>query len=120
MLKTPYANSVGCLMYAMVLTRPDLSYAVSVVSRYMENPGKEHWKAVVWILRYLNGTINYGLIYGTDGMNEVNVEGFVDSDYAGNLDKRRSLTGYLFKLSGCTISWKASLQNVVVLSTTEA
>ncbi|KAH9770981.1 hypothetical protein KPL71_012549 [Citrus sinensis] len=116
----PYSSAVGCLMYAMVLTKPDLSYAVSVVNRYMANPGKEHWKTVIWILRYLNGTINYGLIYGTDGMKEVNVGGFVDSDYAGDLDKRRSLTGYLFRLSGCTISWKASLQNVVVLSTTEA
>ncbi|KAH9779667.1 hypothetical protein KPL71_007786 [Citrus sinensis] len=115
-----YSSAVGCLMYAMVLTRPDLSYAVSVVSIYMANPGKEHWKAVIWILRYLNGTINYGLIYGTDERKEVNVEGFVDSDYAGDLDKRRSLTGYLFRLSGCTISWKASLQNVVALSTTEA
>ncbi|KAH9648835.1 hypothetical protein KPL70_025759 [Citrus sinensis] len=116
----PYSSAVGCLMYAMVLTRPDLSYAVSVVSRYMTNPGNEHWRAVMWILRYLNGTISYGLIYGTDGRKEVNVEGFVDSNYAGDLDKRRSLTRYLFRLSGCTISWKASLQNVVALSTTEA
>ncbi|KAH9671115.1 hypothetical protein KPL70_017228 [Citrus sinensis] len=115
-----YSSAVGCLMYAMVLTRPDFSYAVSVVSRYMANPGKEHWRVVMWILRYLNGTINYGLIYGTDGRNEINVEGFVDSDYAGDLDKRRSLTGYLFRLSRCTISWKASLQNVVALSITEA
>ncbi|KAH9782268.1 hypothetical protein KPL71_008823 [Citrus sinensis] len=116
----PYSSAVGCLMYAMVLTRPDLSYAVSVVSRYMANPGKEHWRDVMWILRYLNGTINYGLIYRTDGRKEINVEGFVDSDYTGDLDKRRSLIGYLFRLSGCTISWKASLHNVVALSTTEA
>ena len=107
-------------MYAMVLTKPYLSYAVSVLSIYMANPRREHWKAVVWILRYLNGTISYGLIYRTDKRNEVNVEGFVDVDYAGDLDKRRSLTGYLFRLSGCTISWKVSLQNVVALSTTEA
>ena len=104
-----YSSAVGCLMYAMVLTRSDFSYAVSVVNRYIANPGKEHWRAVMWILRYLNGTINYGLIYGIDGKNEINVEGFVDSDYAGDLDKKRSLTGYLFRLSGCTISWKVSL-----------
>ena len=107
------------MMYAMVLTRPDLSYAVSVVSIYMANSGKEHWKAVVWILMYLNDTINYGLIYGTDGMKKVNVEGFVDSNYAIDLDQRRSLTGYLFRLSGCIINWKASLQNVITLLTTE-
>ncbi|KAK9179751.1 hypothetical protein WN943_028956 [Citrus x changshan-huyou] len=120
MLKTPYASSVGCLMYAMVLTRPDLSYAVSLVSRFMSNPGKEHWRAVKWILRYLRGTTSYGLLYGGERANYNLVEGFVDSDYAGDLDNRRSLTGFLFTLNSCTISWKASLQSVVALSTTEA
>ncbi|KAH9728536.1 hypothetical protein KPL70_009073 [Citrus sinensis] len=91
MLKTPYANSVGCLMYAMVLTRPDLSYAVSLVSRFMSNPGKEHWRAVKWILRYLRGTTSYGLLYGGERANYNLVEG-----------------------------WKASLQSVVALSTIEA
>ncbi|KAH9752684.1 hypothetical protein KPL71_014795 [Citrus sinensis] len=120
MLKTPYANSVGCLMYAMVLTRPDLSYAVSLVSRFMSNPGKEHWRAVKWILRYLKGITRYGLLYGGERANYNLVEGSVDSDYAGDLDNRRSLTGFLFTLNNCTISWKASLQSVVALSTTEA
>ena len=107
-------------MYAMVLTRPDLSYAVSVVSRYMVDPGKEHWKVVVWILRYLNRTMNYGLTYRADKGGEVSVSGYVDSDYSGDLDKRRLLIGYLFKLNGCTINWKASLQSFVALSTTKA
>ncbi|KAH9763957.1 hypothetical protein KPL70_001353 [Citrus sinensis] len=62
---------------------------VSVVSRYMANPGKDHWRAVVWILRYLAGTTGYGLIYGAEKYTEVSVEGYVDSDYAGDLDKRR-------------------------------
>ncbi|KAH9650990.1 hypothetical protein KPL70_026576 [Citrus sinensis] len=120
MSTTPYSSAVGCLMYAMVLTRPDISHAVSVVSRYMGNPGKEHWRAVKWILRYLSGTADYSLIYGLKGGTEVDVEGYVDADYAGDLDKRRSLTGYLFTLSGCTINWKASLQSVAALSTTES
>lgn len=64
MLKVPYASSVSCLMYAMVLTRPNLSYAVSMVSRFMANPGKEHLRAVKWMLRYLRGTTSYGLLYG--------------------------------------------------------
>ena len=59
MSQIPYANVVGCLMYAMVCTRPDISHAVGVVSRYMENPGKEHWSAVKWVLRYLRGTCSY-------------------------------------------------------------
>ena len=67
MSTTPYSSAVGCLMYAMVLTRSDISHAVNVVSRYMANPGKEHWKIVKWILRYLSGTADYGLIYGAKG-----------------------------------------------------
>ncbi|KAH9696398.1 hypothetical protein KPL71_023151 [Citrus sinensis] len=120
MLKTPYASSVGCLMNAMVLTRPDLSYAVSLVSRFMSNPGKEYWGAMKWILSYLRGTTSYGLLYGGERANYNLVKGFVDSDYVGDLDNRRSLTGFLFTLNSCTISWKASLQSVVALSTTEA
>ena len=60
MINVPYASVVGCLIYAMVLTRHDLSYFVSVVSRCMANAGKEHWRAVKWILRYLNETTTYG------------------------------------------------------------
>ena len=56
MMKIPYASTVGSLMYAMVCTRPDIGYAIGVVSRFMSNPGKEHWNAVKWILRYLKGT----------------------------------------------------------------
>ena len=51
MSKVPYSNAVGSLMYAMVCTRPDISHAVGTVSRYMHNPGKEHWQAMKWILR---------------------------------------------------------------------
>lgn len=118
-----YSSVVRCLIYAMVLTRPDMtciSYVVSVVSRYMPNLSKEHWKAVIWILRYLNGTAGYGLIYGVKMAIEVNVEGYMDADYARDLDKKRYLTGYLFTLSYCTINWKASLQSVNALSTIEA
>src|SRR2546425_6812648 len=54
--KIPYASAVGSLMYAMVCTRSDIAHAVGVVSRFLSNPGKEHWNAVKWILRYLKGT----------------------------------------------------------------
>eukprot|EP00253_Pinus_taeda_P004050 PITA_04050 len=64
MSKVPYASAVGSLMYAMVCTRPDIAHAVGVVSRYMNNPGKEHWMAVKWILRYLKGTTNQALCFG--------------------------------------------------------
>ncbi|KAH9782190.1 Integrase catalytic domain-containing protein [Citrus sinensis] len=120
MEKFPYANAVGCMMYAMVLTRPDISYALSIVSRYMATPGKEHWQAVKWILRYLSGTDRIGLLYGRSEGRCGGLWGYVDSDFTGDNDRGRSLTGYLFMLNGCIISWKASLQHVVALSTTEA
>src|SRR3954469_14090377 len=85
MNRIPYANIVGSLMYVMVCTKPDIAYAVSLVSRYMENPGKAHWQALKWILRFINGSLNRVLIYsgalGED--NTAVIEGYVDSDYAG-------------------------------------
>ncbi|KAG8473056.1 hypothetical protein CXB51_034969 [Gossypium anomalum] len=113
----PYSSAVGSLMYAMVCSRPDLSYAVSAVSRYMANPGKEHWKAVQWLLRYLRGTTDVCLQFGRtrDG-----VIRYVDANFAGDLNRRRSLTGYVFTIESCATSWKATLQTIVALSTTEA
>ena len=84
--KAPYSSAVGSLMYAMVCSRPDLSHALSVVSRFMANPGKQHWKAVQWIFRYLKGTSKACLEFGKS---TCGLCGYVDSDYAGNLDKRR-------------------------------
>lgn len=104
MLKVPYASLVSCLMYVMVLTRPNFSYVVSMVSRFMANPGKEHWRVVKWILRYLRGTTNYALLYEGERVNYNLVEGYVDSDYIRDLDNRRSLTSFLFTLNNCTIS----------------
>jgi len=119
MSHVPYSSAVGSIMYAMVCTRPDISQAVSVVSRYMVNPGKVHRQAVKWILRYLRGTTDVDLVYDKGSGFNSNVIGYVDSDYAGDLDKRRSLTGFVFTLSGCAISWNATLQSTVALSTTE-
>lgn len=103
-------------MYAMICSCPNLSFAVSAVSRYMANPGKEHWRAVQWIFRYLSGSSDVCLQFGRT---EDGVIGYVDSDFARDLDKRRSLTGYVFTVGGCAISWKATLQTTIALSTTE-
>ncbi|CAO2820788.1 unnamed protein product [Amaranthus hypochondriacus] len=105
-------------MYAMVCTRPDLAHAVSVVSRFMSQPGKEHWQAVKRIFRYLKGTSDVGLIYGGDI--QCLVTGYSDSDCAGDIDSRRSMTGYVFTLGGSVVSRKATLQPTVTLLTTEA
>ena len=118
MSKVPYASAVGSIMYAMVCTRPDIAQSVSVVSKYMANPGKRHWEAVKWILRYLKGAPDVGLTFRkSEG---ISILGYVDSDYAGDLDRRRSTTGYIFTLVGSAVSWKSTLQSIVALSTTEA
>ena len=115
MSKIPYASAVGSLMYAMVWTRPDIAHAVGVVSRFMENPGNEHWQAVKWILRYLRGTSTHTLCFeGT----HICLQGYVDADMAGDKDTRRSTTGYVFTIGGTAVSWASKLQNIVLLSTT--
>ena len=104
-------------MYAMVCTRPDIAHAVGVVSRFLENPGKEHWEAVKWILTYLRGTTRDCLCFkGSDPI----LKGYTHGDMAGDLDNRKSTTGYLFTFSAGAISWQSKLQKCVALSTTEA
>ena len=117
MERVPYASAVGSLMYAMVCTRPDIAHAVGVVSRYMSNPGREHWEAVKWILRYLRGTADLSLCFGQDGSG---LQGFVDADMAGDVDGRKSTIGYVYALGGTAVSWVSKLQKIVALSTTEA
>lgn len=112
-----YRQMVGCLMY-LAASRPDLMYAISLISRYMENPSQTHMGAVKRILRYVKGTINLGVHYKKNGGNVL--EAYSDSDYAGDLDTRRSTTGYVCFLSGAAISWSSKRQPVVTLSTTEA
>jgi hypothetical protein len=103
----PYASAVGSLMYAMVCTRPDIAHAMGVLSRYMSKPGKEHWTTVKRVFRYLHGTASYGLCYeGRPGLDRVvDIHGFVDADWARDLDRRRSTSGYVFNLFGGAISW---------------
>ena len=106
MLKVPYASVVGCLMYVMVCTRPYLAQGVSVVSKFLANPGKQHWDAVKWIFRYLRGTTNYGVMFERQ-QDELLFRGYVDADYAGDLNDRRSITGYVFTLAGGLICWRS-------------
>ena len=102
----------------MVATRPDLAHAVGTVNRYMSNPGKKHWEAIKHILRYLKGTTDAQLTFGLTTLAEV--EGYTDSDYAGNTDNRKSTSGYIFTYGGGAISWRSKLQECTALSTTEA
>jgi hypothetical protein len=104
-------------MYAMTGTRPDIAYAVGATSAYNANPGEQHWKAVKRIIRYLKGTKNLELEYR---QNNERIHGYSDADWAGSLDDRRSMTGYVFVLCGGAITWNSKKQPTVALSTTEA
>ena len=84
----------------------------------MENPGRYHWSTVRWILRYLRGSSDVCLTFTKSEKFEI--EGFCDSDYFADLDRRRLISGYVFKVGGNTVSWRCTLQHVVGLSTTEA
>ncbi|KAL0726856.1 hypothetical protein Bca4012_022949 [Brassica carinata] len=115
--RVPYCSAVGSMMYAMVGSRPDLAYGVGLVSRYMSKPGEIHWEAIKWLLRYIKvrgSTAHY------TKSKEFKIQGFSDSDYAGDLDKKRSTSGYVFTVGDNVVSWKSRLQPVVALSTTEA
>ena len=120
MKKVPYSNVVGSLMYAMISTRPDLAYGVNLVSRFISKPSKDHWKVVKWLMRYIRGSMSVGLVYEPKKEGESCISGYCDSDYAADLDKRRSITGYAFTFGGNLVSWKSNLQYIVALSTTEA
>ncbi|GKB59439.1 hypothetical protein Tco_0915625 [Tanacetum coccineum] len=100
MSRIPYASVVGSLKYVMVCKRLDIFHAMSVVSRYMAHPGKEHWNAVKHIFSYLKGTSDVGLIYSSE--HEYLVAGYSDSDYVADLDARRSLTAEYVALTEAT------------------
>jgi hypothetical protein len=116
MFRVPYSSTVGNLMYVMVCTRPDIAHAVGVVRRYMKNPGKEHWEAVNWILKYLRGTTTHALCFGGS---DTFLQGYVDSDMASDKGSRRSTTGYVFTIGGTIVSCILKLQKVVALSMIE-
>lgn len=113
-----YQSAVGSLLYLSSWTRPDLTYAVSNASKFCNNPTKQYWTAVKRILRYLKGTQNHGLLYTKN--DHKNCVGYSDADWAGDVNDRKSTSGYLFKMSGAPVSWKSKKQACVALSTTEA
>jgi len=110
MTRVPYASAVGSLMYAMVCTISDLSQAVSIISIYMHDPRKGHYEAVKWVLRYIKGIIDVGMVFEKDFTGKQECIEYVDSDYAGDFDKRRSTMGYVFTLSQAPVSWRSILQ----------
>ncbi|WJZ84404.1 hypothetical protein VitviT2T_004010 [Vitis vinifera] len=103
-------------MYAMVCTRPDIAYAVGVVSRFLSNPGRLHWEAIKWIMKYLRGTSKLKLTFGSEKLVLVS---YTDLDMAGDVNNKRSISGYLMTFSEGVVSWQSRLQKCVALSITE-
>jgi Reverse transcriptase (RNA-dependent DNA polymerase) len=114
----PYINLVGSLMYAMVATRPDLAFAVGALGKFSAKPRLQHWNAAKHVLRYVKATLDFNLTFGANEMRELH--GFCDADWAGDIDTRRSTTGYVFLMDGGAVSWSSKRQPTVALSTTEA
>lgn len=114
-----YQSLIGQLMYLMLGTRPDIASAVGQVKQHVTNPDNQHWLAAKRILRYFKGTLRYGICF--DGENGyLELTGFVDADWGGDRNDRKSTTGYVFMLAGAPISWVSTNQSVVALSSTEA
>ncbi|RVW43322.1 Retrovirus-related Pol polyprotein from transposon TNT 1-94 [Vitis vinifera] len=105
MKNIPYASAVGSLMYAQVCTKPDIAFVVGMLGRYQSNPCMDHWKAVKKMMRYLQGTKDYKLMYKQTS--NLEVVGYSDSDFAGCVDSCKSTSGYIFILAGRAISWRS-------------
>jgi hypothetical protein len=114
-----YLQAVGSLMYLMVSTRPDLAYAVGVISRYSADPRAIHWAAVKRIIRYLAGTLDCGITLG-GRRNAPILEVWTDADYAGDGETRRSTSGFLIKFRGGPILWASRHQKAISRSSLES
>lgn len=116
----PYRAAVGMLNFLSVQTRPDIAFAVSYLSRFNSRHNDSHWSAVKHLLRYVKRTRSHKLVFGSKRAQNGFVEGYADADYAGDVDTRRSTTGFVFFVRGSLVSWKSRRQQSVTLSTTEA
>jgi len=116
----PYRELIGCLMYIMIQTRPDLSIAVNLLfSRYQSQPIDSLYNQLKRVLRYVKGTTDFGLIY-TKGKEVSPLRGFVDADFANDINDKKSTSGYLFQIYGSTVCWSTRKQSTVAISSTEA
>lgn len=118
--EAPCKNLLGCLMYAMLCTRPDICAAVNILSRYQIKNNIELWRSLKRILRYIKGTLNFKLTYIRNDFKQT-LTGYVDADWANDDTTRRSTTGYVFQIfDNCTVTWNTKRQNSVATSSTEA
>jgi hypothetical protein len=113
----PYREAIGSLMYVMGGTRPYIAYAMSQLLKFVESPPTLQWNAVKRVVRYLKQTLNHGLCYKSGGKFEV--DGYCDSDWAGEKLTRKSTSGYVFCLAGAAISRSSKRQSIIALSSME-
>uniref|UniRef100_A0ABD2X129 Reverse transcriptase Ty1/copia-type domain-containing protein n=1 Tax=Trichogramma kaykai TaxID=54128 RepID=A0ABD2X129_9HYME len=118
-LQVPYREAVGSLLFLALVSRPDIAYAVGVVSRYLDCYSDMHWTAVKRIFRYLKGTRDYGILISQSAVSSALVV-FSDADYAADIDTRRSTSGYVCMMNDGCVAWSSKRQSIVSLSTTEA
>nr|GEY77706.1 zinc finger, CCHC-type [Tanacetum cinerariifolium] len=112
-----YSKAIGCLMYAMTSTRPDIAYVVSRLSRFTSNPSRQHWKAITRVFKYLRGTMNYGLSFV--GYPSV-LEAYSDASWINHVEDSTSRSGCVFLLRGGAISWASKKQTCITGSTMES
>ena len=116
-----FQQQIGSIIYASTKTRPDITYAINRLSQYTHNPSKIHWEELDKLWGYLNKYTNLGITLKKTPITDLFLKGYSDSDYANNLDNRRSTTGYLYLLGHYNLlSWNSCIQKTVALSTTEA
>ena len=118
----PYINATGSLLYLVVCTRPDMFYGTMQLAKFNSNPGEKHVKASKMMLRYLAGTLDEGIKFTKDPefKGEFKIEAYVDSDWAGDPDTRRSTCGYIIHVNGCPVGWKSKTMKTIALSSCEA
>ena len=114
----PYRPILGSVMWGQLATHPNLSFSVSLLARFQSNPGIDHWNALMHVMGYIKNTIDYGLTYSRDS--NLSPTAFVDADYGGCKDTRRSTSGYVFTMAGGAVTWSSKRQATVALSTVEA
>jgi hypothetical protein len=114
-----YQSMLGSLMYTAMGTRPNISFTVNTLAQHTSSPGEEHLRALKRIFQYLIGMKNYRLVF-KGRTKDCTLVGFVDADWAGDANSRRSITRYVFFLNGTPVSWSAKKQPSISLSSTES
>ncbi|KAJ0391337.1 hypothetical protein P43SY_011673 [Pythium insidiosum] len=117
-----YRGALGMLMYLATSTRPDIAYAVGQLSRFAAAPTVKHVGTIKRVMRYLAGTVEQGIVYSRQQKtsDSIDLQGYCDSDWAGDAETRKSTTGFVFTLAGGAVSWMSRRQTIIALSTAEA